>query len=116
MDSIGDTQTMDMIEKLNNEFDEVVDENQTLKEEIKKLKDELIKSQSIQISIKDYYSDYNGPPSCDNCNDLIYYGQSYCEYSSERYTEKYCRHCANQQDPSVNQANGWTTTIIQEYD
>ena len=115
---VGQTEAMDMIETLNQEFDVVVNQNDILKKEIEILKEQLKVSESKKDKINEYYCNECGPPSCSQCSDLIYYGQSYSEFSKEVMTdiyevELYCIDCTGD---ILNLQDGWTCKVIEEYD
>ena len=116
--NIGQTEAMDMIETLNHEFDVVVNENDQLKKDIETLKEKLKVSESKKDIINEYYCKPCGPVSCDQCQELIYYGEGYSEFRKERMPdiyeiETYCKDCTG--DP-VNVHDGWTCEIFEEYD
>jgi len=119
MDMAGETESMYMIETLNQEFDVVVNENDQLKKEIELLKEKLIESESKKDKVKEYYCQQYGPPSCDNCNDLIYYGEAHSKFTYTGQTdmiydiEIYCKHCTGDQE---HVQAGWTCQLIEEYD
>jgi len=119
MDMAGETESMYMIETLNQEFDIVVNENDELKKEIETLKEKLKVSESKKDIINEYYCQQCGPPSCDQCCELIYYGQAYAVFRKrwdipEVYeVETYCMDCKGD---IANLENGWTCELIEEYD
>ena len=112
---IGQTDAMEMVERLNAEFDIVVDQNDKLTEQIEILKEKLNTSESKKDKINEYYCNQYGPPSCSQCSDLIYYGQAYSEFSHSQHNliELYCKDCSG--DP-IQVQDGWTCKIIDEYD
>ena len=116
---IGQTEAMDMIETLNQEFDVVVNENDQLKKDIETLKEKLKVSESKKDIINEYYCNECGPPSCDQCSELIYYGQAYAEFKKEwdipdvYEVETYCMDCKKD---ILNLENGWTCQLFEEYD
>jgi hypothetical protein len=115
----GETETMDMIEKLNDEFNVVVNQNDILKKEIELLKEKLKVSESKKDKIKDYYCQPCGPVSCDQCQELIYYGEEYNEckkpwdVSDVYQIETYCKDCIGD---LINLEYGWTCEHFDEYD
>tara|TARA_R110001599_G_scaffold237799_1_gene437390 strand:+ start:241 stop:591 length:351 start_codon:yes stop_codon:yes gene_type:complete len=112
---IGQTDAMEMVERLNAEFDIVVDENNKLTEQNEILKEKLKLSESKKDKINEYYCRLDGPPSCSQCSDLIYYGQSYSEVSNSHHNliELYCSDCLGDR---INFPDGWTCKIIEAYD
>ena len=116
---IGQTEAMNMVEILNDEFDAVVNENDQLKKEIETLKEKLKVSESKKDKINEYYCNECGPPSCDQCQELIYYGQAHAVFSrlwdiSQVYeVETYCMDCKSD---IANLENGWTCQLFEEYD
>tara|TARA_R110001592_G_C12835317_1_gene720365 strand:+ start:37 stop:414 length:378 start_codon:yes stop_codon:yes gene_type:complete len=121
---IGETDAMEMVERLNAEFDIVVDQNDKLRQQNEILKGKLKVSESKKDKINEYYCDINGPPNCSQCCELIYYGQSYSEFKKEWppdpntgtrifEIELYCIDCTGD---TANIENDWTCKIIEEYD
>lgn len=124
MDMAGETESMYMIETLNQEFDVVVNQNDELKKELETLKQQLIESESKKDKIKEYYCQPCGPKSCDQCQELIYYGEEYNEcrklwdIPAENHQpvyeiETYCKDCIGD---LLNLEYGWTAEHFEEYD
>ena len=115
----GQTEAMDMIEKLNDEFNVVVNQNDILKKEIETLKEQLEESECKQEWIKEYYyNNESGPPCCSQCSSLIYYGEGYSEFKKEIMPdiyelETYCKDCTGD---TANLQDGWTCEIFKEHD
>ena len=72
----GETETMDMIEKLNDEFDVVVNENAQLKKEIELLKG-TINCRNYQLDkCKKHYS-HDEIPECFSCDHRLEYDEEF---------------------------------------
>lgn len=119
---IGQTDAMEMVERLNAEFDIVVDQNDIFKKQIETLKEKLKVSESKRENVLNYYPKvkvdsggvHYGVPLCEQCNNVIYYGEAYSEFSGIRSrVEIYCKDCSGN---AIHVQDGWTCKVIEKYD
>ena len=72
----GETETMDMIEKLNDEFDVVVNENDELKKEIELLKG-TINCRNYQLDKCTKHYSHDEIPECFSCDHRLQYDEEF---------------------------------------
>ena len=88
----GETETMDMIEKLNDEFDVVVNENAQLKKEIELLKGTINYFPQQLEKCKEHYEDHD--VHCNSCMHLIEYDEEFVIMKGGNMCEKkICQEC-----------------------
>ena len=107
--NIGETESMDMIEILNQEFDVVANENEQLKKEIEQLKG-TINCRDYQLDkCKNHYSEVASFVRCKSCKSEIEYDDEFvhCATTSARggtLCQRICQDCI---DDGELQDNKW---------
>ena len=108
--NIGETESMDMIEILNQEFDVVINENEQLKKEIEQLKG-TINCRDYQLDkCKNHYSAVASFVCCKVCNSAIEYDDEFVHCAttntpcSDHVCQRICQDCI---DDGELQHNKW---------